>query len=225
MPEFLQQAIGDSHLTGQSFFDLLVRMAAAFVLATLVAFRPWRRFLGKPPARVETAQAQVLIAVAATIVVSAIGDNLARAFGLVGLGGFVRFRSPIKDPRDAAVMFLLIGVGMACAVGVVAIAAIATVFILVVLIVFDATASARAPRQRVAFVTLEPAALLPEVVAAFPGSRVLAAPQQEGGAPTAAPVKLILEMDVPDDVDAATIAAKLRERGVRALRDVVISED
>ena len=46
-----------------------------------------------------------------------IGQSTARAFGLVGLGGFIRFRSGIKDTRDAAVMFVMIGIGMACGAG------------------------------------------------------------------------------------------------------------
>jgi hypothetical protein len=220
MNDFIKESIGFERINGQHFIDVLVRLSIAFLLSSLVAFRPWRRFVGKPSARVETAQAQVLIAVAATVVIAAIADSLARAFGLVGLGGFVRFRSPIKDPRDAAVMFLTIGIGMACGVGAVLMAVIATFFIVGVLIVFDVTASGRPPRQKVVFLTDDPGALMPLVKSAHPSSRVTGAPV--GGA--GAPVKLVVEMDVPENMDAAHLLAGLRERGA-ALREVVITDD
>jgi hypothetical protein len=220
MPDFLKESIGFERINGQHFIDVLLQMGVAFLLSSLVAFRPWRRLVGKPKARVETAQAQVLIAVAATVVIAAIADSLARAFGLVGLGGFVRFRSPIKDPRDAAVMFLTIGLGMACAVGAVLMAVIATLFIVGVLILFDVTSTGRPPRQKVIFLSDDPGALLPVIRASYPSSRVLGAPV--GGA--GVPVKLVVEMEVPENMDAANLLAGLRERGA-ALREVVISDE
>ena len=51
---------------------------------------------------------------AGALLVVVIGDSLARAFGLVGLGTFIRFRAGVKDPRDVAILFVMIGVGMAC---------------------------------------------------------------------------------------------------------------
>ena len=93
-------------------------MVMAGLLGAFLGYRLWRRLLPStlPPAR-ETAQAQTLIAIAGALMVVVIGQNTARAFGLVGLGGFIRFRSGIKDTRDAAVMFVMIGIGMACGAG------------------------------------------------------------------------------------------------------------
>jgi hypothetical protein len=99
------------------FTTVLPRFAVALAIGALLAARPWRRLMGRPPPRPDMAQAQVLLCVAAAIVTIVIGDSLAKAFGLVGLGSFVRFRSGLKDPRDAAVLFLLIGLGMACGHG------------------------------------------------------------------------------------------------------------
>ena len=72
--------------------------------------------------------AQVLIAVAGGLMTAVIGNNMALAFALVGLGGFIRFRSGIKDPREAGVMFIMIGIGMACGIGQMPVALTATVF-------------------------------------------------------------------------------------------------
>lgn len=95
---------------------ILGRLGMAAVLATVIAYRPWRYFM---PWYFEPTEsgAQVLIAVAGALMTSVIGNNVALAFGLVGLGGFIRFRSGIKDPREAGVMFLMIGIGMACGIG------------------------------------------------------------------------------------------------------------
>lgn len=68
----------------------------------------------------ELLKAQVLVTMAGALLVVVIGNDegaSARAFGLLGLGSFVRFRSALKSPADTAMLFLLIGVGMACGVG------------------------------------------------------------------------------------------------------------
>src|SRR4051812_27387264 len=96
----------------------LIHMLVAFALAALVAYRPWRYFIWHaPPTERQIADTQVMVCVAGAIMVAVIGDNVARAFGLVGLGGIVRFRSGIRDTRDAALMFLMIATGMACGLG------------------------------------------------------------------------------------------------------------
>jgi len=43
----------------------------------------------------------------------AVGNNLARAFGLFGALALVRFRTPVKDTRDTAFLFIAVGVGIA----------------------------------------------------------------------------------------------------------------
>lgn len=67
--------------------------------------------------------AQILLCVSGAMMMVLINDSLARAFGIAGAASLVRFRTPVDDPRDAAVMFLLIGLGMACGVGAFALAA------------------------------------------------------------------------------------------------------
>src|SRR5688572_15004421 len=98
------------------------RLAVAAALGAIVAYRPWRYFM--PANRFDRTEsgAQVLIAVAGALITVVIGNNTALAFGLVGLGGFIRFRSGIKDPREAGVMFLMIGIGMASGVGLMPVA-------------------------------------------------------------------------------------------------------
>jgi uncharacterized membrane protein YhiD involved in acid resistance len=56
----------------------------------------------------------VLAGIVATIVLLAIGDEIALGVGLVGALTLIRFRSTLKDPRDLAFAFASLGVGVAC---------------------------------------------------------------------------------------------------------------
>lgn len=98
---------------------LLVRLACAIALGAIVAWRP----LVRRPLKADVRHALLIMTVAAAMVVVVIGDSMARAFGVVGLGSFIRFRSSIKDPRDVVLFFLAIGTGMACGLGAVPVAA------------------------------------------------------------------------------------------------------
>ncbi|MFP2933614.1 DUF4956 domain-containing protein, partial [Pyxidicoccus sp. 3LG] len=116
---------------------ILPRMLAAALIGALLSLRPWRLLMRRPLPKSEMIQAQVLLCAAAAVITAVIGDSLAKAFGLVGLGGFVRFRSGLKDPRDAAILFLMIGLGMACGHGSLGLAGMGTLFVAALLIVLD----------------------------------------------------------------------------------------
>ncbi|GAB4520121.1 MAG: hypothetical protein Tsb0020_38750 [Haliangiales bacterium] len=115
---------------------IMGRLGLAGLFAAVIAYRPWRYFMHWYFERTESG-AQILIAVAGALMTSVIGNNVALAFGLVGLGGFIRFRSGIKDPREAGVMFLMIGIGMACGIGRLPVALVALFAGLVLLPILD----------------------------------------------------------------------------------------
>lgn len=202
--------------------ELFVRMACATVLGAAVAFRAWRRlmpFMSRPS--LQSAQSQTLIAAAGAVMVVVIGDHPARAFGLVGLGSFIRFRSGIGDPRDAAVMFVMIGIGMACGLGLFAMAASATLFICVLLTIFDYGAR-KLTRPTLVVISAENAAMVREQLPAlFPSSRLVEvannAPElgKDSG-------KLVLELELRPDEDASTVREALERHGVRGVRRVAL---
>lgn len=72
-------------------------------------------------------QSLVLLAMVVCVVLSVVGDSLARAFGLAAALALVRFRTPVKDARDTAFLFLSVAVGMAAGAGQLGAAGIATV--------------------------------------------------------------------------------------------------
>src|SRR5215213_4731010 len=138
MPFNLADLFGTGFTELPKLSELFLRMGVATLLGSCLAFRAWRRFMpfmSRPS--LQSAQSQTLIAAAGAVMVVVIGDSPARAFGLVGLGSFIRFRSGISDPRDAAVMFVMIGIGMACGLGLFSMAAAATLFVCILLTIFD----------------------------------------------------------------------------------------
>ena len=72
----------------------------------------------------------VLVSIISCAAIMVIGSNLARAFGLVGALGIIRYRTVVKDVRDAAFIFLALVVGFACGVGAFHIAALTAVVVL-----------------------------------------------------------------------------------------------
>ncbi len=106
----------------------LTRLPIAAGLACVLAFRPRRK--GTPPRQAPVIQTQIILAVVGAVVMLVVGSSLARAFGIVGAAGLVRYRAKIDDPKDAGVMLSTLAVGLAAGVGVWLLATFATVFIL-----------------------------------------------------------------------------------------------
>ena len=110
MPDFLKSPF----VNGPSVapLDVLMRLLVAFVLGGLVAwiYRHTSR-------RAEVSQSfcvtLVLLAVLIAIVTQVIGDNVARAFSLVGALSIVRFRTVVRDTQDTAYVIFAVVVGMA----------------------------------------------------------------------------------------------------------------
>ena len=92
------------------------------------------------------AQAHVLLCVAGALTMILIGDSVARAFGIAGAASIIRFRTPVDDPRDITVLFLLMALGMAAGLGLFAVAGVGTLFLGACLMVMD-RANAGAPRS------------------------------------------------------------------------------
>jgi uncharacterized membrane protein YhiD involved in acid resistance len=115
--------------------DALVRLPLAAVLGAGLAVRPRRR--GTPPRQPAVIQTQIILAIVGAVVMMVVGTNLARAFGVVGAAGLVRYRAKIADPKDAGVMLSTLALGLASGVGLYAIAIFSAVFILAALWVIE----------------------------------------------------------------------------------------
>ena len=125
------------------------RLAAAALIGLAVTA------VQRQAARAPTAamrHAQVLLCVSGALMMVLINDSRARAFGIAGAASLVRFRTPVDDPRDAAVMFLLMGLGMASGLGAFAIAVSGTVMVCLFLVVLARMSTEQTRSLRVEFV-------------------------------------------------------------------------
>lgn len=123
--------LNDLAIGGQRFLllDILVNMAMAFVLGVAVAlvYRRTHRSLNYSVSFVNTL---VFLPMVTAVVMMVIGNNLARAFGLVGAMSIIRFRTVVKDTRDTAFVFMALAAGMAAGTGYHLIAMVGTGFII-----------------------------------------------------------------------------------------------
>ncbi len=133
-----------------AFGELLKLVAAAAIGLLMTEVRKLQR-----RARIQTRsmeQAQVLLCVSGAMMMIIIGDNVARAFGIAGAAAIIRFRTPVEDPEDITVLFLLMGLGMSAGLGAFAVAGLATAFLCILLLVLD---SAGVSKPRAMMVEIE----------------------------------------------------------------------
>lgn len=110
MPEFLTTAFSTGPKV--SPLDVLVRLVLALLFGGLVSWIYCRTRKGEPVAP-SFPTTLVLLSVLIAMVTQVIGDNVARAFSLVGALSIVRFRTVVRDTQDTAYVIFSVVVGMA----------------------------------------------------------------------------------------------------------------
>lgn len=112
MPSWLSTSLsGNLDLTLAQVGLLAWRIGAALVLGVAVAaLYRWAKRGETTPSTFSVTL--ILLSGLIAITTSVIGDNLARAFGLVGALSVVRFRTVVKDTQDTAFVILAVAVGM-----------------------------------------------------------------------------------------------------------------
>jgi hypothetical protein len=92
--------------------DIMMNIALAFVLGMVISYvyKQTHRGLSYSQSFMLTL---VFVTVIVSIVMMIIGNNLARAFALVGALSIIRFRTVVKDTKDTAYVFLALAAGMA----------------------------------------------------------------------------------------------------------------
>lgn len=108
--------------------DIAPLMFLAALLGGLIAYR--RRLTVFEH---DLFHAHILLSVAGALMMLIVEDQMVRAFGLLGAASVVRYRYGLRNPRDASMLIIALGVGMATGVGLyaLAISAAAVVFVFV----------------------------------------------------------------------------------------------
>jgi uncharacterized membrane protein YhiD involved in acid resistance len=115
----IEPTIFDILLQGSAtinLFDVLINVLLAFVLGFFIAaiYRLTYQGYAYSAAFVNTL---IIISMVTAIVIMVIGNNLARAFGLVGAMSIIRFRTAVKDSKDIAFVFFALAAGLATGAG------------------------------------------------------------------------------------------------------------
>ena len=117
--------------------DLLVLALAAILGAALGIVRPVRRSI--VPRSAHVVQAQILLAIVGALIIIVVGENLARAFAIVGAAGLIRYRARIKDPKDAGVMLVALAMGLTVGAGLYGLAIAGCGFVIAVLWILESS--------------------------------------------------------------------------------------
>jgi len=95
---------------GVVLLQSVLRLLASLVLGGVVALI-YRRARSEAPSSFTATL--VLLSILIAMVTQVIGDNVARAFSLVGALSIVRFRTVVRDTQDTAYVIFSVAVGMA----------------------------------------------------------------------------------------------------------------
>lgn len=107
--------------------QILVALLVSFVLSMAIAAVYRWTYQGLSYSR-SFVHAQILAALVTSVLIMAIGNNLARGLGILGTLAIVRFRTPIREPRDIIFLFACLAVGIACGASVFTVAIVGTLF-------------------------------------------------------------------------------------------------
>lgn len=115
-----QEVLGPHLIAGAMILSFLLSMVFAMVYQhTFRGFTYSRSYI----------HTMVLGSMVTCMLIMAVGNNLARGMGILGTLAIIRFRTPVRDPRDAMFLFACLGVGIACGAGMPVVAALGTLII------------------------------------------------------------------------------------------------
>ena len=121
----------------QPFLELLKLVAASLIgLLVTAVHQPTSRDRGR-----SMEQAQTLLCVSGAMMMIIIGNSLVRAFGIAGAASIIRFRTPVEDPKDITILFLLMALGMSTGLGAFAVAGLGTAFLCIALVSLERMSS------------------------------------------------------------------------------------
>ena len=96
--------------------EILINLIIAFFLGFIISlvYKKTHKGLSYSQSFVLT---NIFVCVIVSMVIMVIGNNLARAFALVGALSIIRFRTVVKDTKDTAFIFWSLAAGMASGTG------------------------------------------------------------------------------------------------------------
>ncbi len=137
MLDDFQNVLSVSLSIGEVFENLVVSLLCGLLISLF-----YRLTYRGPGMSYSFINSLIVLALITSVVIMVIGNNLARAFGLVGAMSIIRFRTAIKETQDIIFIFFALAIGMASGVGLHALALASTIFIGLILFVLTKTNAA-----------------------------------------------------------------------------------
>lgn len=134
--EFSSVFFQETFTSNVSLKIIIISILLSLILGLLVSWVYKKTFHGTSYSS-SFVSSLVLLPLISSLVLLTIGSNLARAFGLVGTLAIIRFRTPVKDPKDLVFIFLSLVVGIITGTQNYHIALIGVPFILFVMFILD----------------------------------------------------------------------------------------
>ena len=204
-PQTMLENINEEHRQSLGSWEIDLHAFVALPLATALgaalAMRPRRK--GTPKRSAPVVQTQIILAVIGALVMIVVGTSLARAFGVVGAAGLVRYRAKIDDPKDAGVMLTTLAVGLGAGIGVYGLAVFATIFLMGLLWVIESFEPSARKEFILEIKAKEVAKLQPKIEAVLRRKRVKYEIRE------AAPEELSYFVQLPMDVKTDGISAEV----------------
>ncbi len=214
LPEWLHHPFaGESHLP---LADAAVRLLVALVLGMLISLI-YRAVRGPRATHSSLLATLVLLTVLIAMTTIVIGDNVARAFSIVGALSIVRFRTVVEDTRDTAFVIFAVGVGMAIGAGYLAVPVLALPIAFGAAYVFRRYFETPSPRNSAGRPCLLEVRTAPDFAesarmqAAIAAHATVVRLSAIGSARAGAAVEESYELAIPDEHAMRALASELRQ--------------
>lgn len=142
MLDDFQNVLSVSISIGEVFENLFVSLICGLLISLF-----YRLTYRGPGMSYSFINSLIVLALITSVVIMVIGNNLARAFGLVGAMSIIRFRTAIKETQDIIFIFFALSIGMASGVGLHALALASTIIIGLILYILTKTNAANPTKK------------------------------------------------------------------------------
>lgn len=194
----------------------LLKLVVAALIGVLVTAMHRPTVPDKPFSR-SMEQAQILLCVSGAMMMIIIEGSLARAFGIAGAASIIRFRTPVDDPKDVTILFLLMALGMASGLGAFAVAGVGAAFLCLFLLVLDRLPYRAARPMTVDMVATTREFPLAHVQSVFARHGVVFEPRELSQGEK---VKVTYHATVPAEISLEDLSADLMAGGTSGLKSV-----
>ena len=108
--------------------EIIVNLVIGLIAGIIISIF-YRKSYNGPGYQASFVNSLILLVIITSIVIMVIGNNLARAFGLVGAMSIIRFRTAVKETQDIMFIFFALAIGMASGVGLYGLAIGGSIFV------------------------------------------------------------------------------------------------